>query len=215
MSRLDVLTIAIVILCLAALGFLVYKIVDLSNPPEGEQTETVVDPMTYEEDTQGSDYYDVDEEANANGDVDLDDDELGSTDLDETTTNYDDSSSTDYDEDEMDTADDTSIAETDFENEATNDTSSDQDTRSSATSYSSGSEGRYMVQAGTFRQQANADRLVSRLRKLGYSSARSHIFDGGAYAVVVVNRFSSYNSAKALVSELNGKGIDALVAEKR
>jgi cell division septation protein DedD len=73
------------------------------------------------------------------------------------------------------------------------------------------SEGKYMVIAGTFRQMANADRMVSRLRKMGYNETRISKFDRGKYAVALVNRFSSLNSARQLERDLESKGIDAEV----
>ena len=70
-----------------------------------------------------------------------------------------------------------------------------------------------MVIAGSYRQRTNADNQVAKLRKMGYDQARVELFDRGSYAVVLVNRFNAYGDAKRLVSELSGKGIDAMVSE--
>ena len=72
-----------------------------------------------------------------------------------------------------------------------------------------------MVLAGSYRQRVNADNQVARLRKMGYNSAEVSLFDRGSYAVVLVDRFSTYGDAKRLVNELAAKGVDAIVDEKK
>lgn len=217
MSRLDIITIAIVVVCLAALGYLVYKIAGLykteeptSSVAEGYGNDAAVDEQTYT---------DWDDEVNAAGDdVDLDDDELGSyADTDETSTTDGTSS---YDQSEMDSG--TDVAETGASDEAEDETDNSSSASNSGSSSSSTatatqstprSTGRYMVIAGSYRQRTNADNQVAKLRKMGYDQARVELFDRGSYAVVLVNRFNAYGDAKRLVSELSGKGIDAMVSE--
>lgn len=211
MSKLDVLTIAIVIVCLAALGYLVYKIVNLVNPPE-EPTTSIQDSY---EDTAGTDdktYQDWDDEVDsAEGDVDLDDEQVDSyTDTDE---NVPGAAGTNATADEMDDKT-TGLAEN---NTSTTSTGSTATTPAPAASNSSStnSSGRYMVLAGSYRQRVNADNQVARLRKMGYNSAEVSLFDRGSYAVVLVDRFSTYGDAKRLVNELAAKGVDAIVDEKK
>lgn len=208
MSKLDVLTIAIVIVCLAALGYLVYKIVNLVNPPE-EPTTSIQDSY---EDTAGTDentYQDWDNEVDtAEGDVDLDDEQVDSyTDTDE---NVPGAVGTNATADEMDDKT-TGLAEN---NTSTSSKGSTATTTAPAAS-STNNSGRYMVLAGSYRQRVNADNQVARLRKMGYNNAEVSLFDRGSYAVVLVDRFSTYGDAKRLVNELAAKGVDAIVDEKK
>lgn len=211
MSKLDILTIAIVIVCLAALGYLVYKIVNLVNPPE-EPTTSIQDSY---EDTAGTDettYQDWDNEADtAEGDVDLDDEQVANySDTDE---NVPGAASTNATADEMDD-ETTGLAEN---NSNTTSEGSTATTPAPAVNNSSSStnSGRYLVLAGSYRQRVNADNQVARLRKMGYNNAEVSLFDRGSYAVVLVDRFSTYGDAKRLVNELVGKGVDAIVDEKK
>jgi cell division protein FtsN len=211
MSKLDILTIAIVIVCLAALGYLVYKIVNLVNPPE-EPTTSIQDSY---EDTAGTDettYQDWDNEADtAEGDIDLDDEQVANySDTDE---NVPGAAGTNATADEMDDKT-TGLAEN---NTSTTSKGSTATTPAPAVNNSSSStnSGRYMVLAGSYRQRVNADNQVARLRKMGYNNAEVSLFDRGSYAVVLVDRFSTYGDAKRLVNELVGKGVDAIVDEKK
>ena len=199
MSKLDLITIAIVIVCLAALGYLVYKIVDLMNPP---QEETIAIEDTYS-DTLASDstYTDWDDEVAS---VTENDDDLDDADLESGTTDADlDKAS--YDEEEMD-----------IEEAAPNSIEAD-DSGTTATSYestNSADAGEYMEIAGSYRQKINAENQAAKLRNLGYSSSQVASFNRGSYAVVLVDRFSSYGDAKTLVSKLAGDGVEAMIKEK-
>jgi cell division protein FtsN len=209
MSKLDLLTISIVIVCLAALGYLVYKIVDLMNPPSAPTSsiqDTYVEPATT---TADSTYTNWDNEANTtSSDADLDDDQVGQSLSDENSSTP--SGKSSYADEEMDNSS-SGIAETSTSSstKAANSQTATAYDRTPAT----GSLGKYMVLAGSYRQRVNANNQAARLRKLGYSSAEVKIFDKGTYAVVLVDRFSNYNDAKKLVTELAGKGVDAMVKE--
>ena len=73
MSRLDIITIAIVVICLAALGYLVYKIAGLYKTEE--PTTSLAEGYGNEEAPDEETYTDWDDEvATAGDDVDLDDD---------------------------------------------------------------------------------------------------------------------------------------------
>ncbi len=216
MSKLDVLTIAIVIVCLAALGYLVYKIVNLVNPPE-EPTSSIEDSYEDTASTDESTYKDWDNEVDTAGDdVDLDDDQVatyGNTDNDENTTG---AASTNASADEMDN-ETSGLAEKD---NLTDETTSKGSTATATTptpavNNSTSNSGRYMVVAGSYRQRVNADNQVARLRKMGYNNTQVSLFDRGSFAVVLVDRFSSYGDAKRVVNELAGKGVDAIVDEKK
>lgn len=71
-----------------------------------------------------------------------------------------------------------------------------------------------MVVAGSFSMRHNAEAQVKKLKQLGYDNARVEIFNGGALATALVDRFSNYDRAKNLVTELKGKGVDCFVKKK-
>jgi len=76
--------------------------------------------------------------------------------------------------------------------------------------------GEYLVLAGSYRYKGNAETEVRRLQRLGYSQAEATLFNRGAYATVLVDRFSSLAEARELVRELSSQhGIEAYVHEKR
>ena len=213
MSKLDILTIAIVIVCLAALGYLVYKIVNLVNPPE-EPTTSIQDSY---EDTTGTDeeaYKDWDTEADtAGGDLDLDDEQVTNYTNTDTDENAPSAASGNKTTDEMDNGT-TGLAEKGSETSSSGSTATTPAPAVNNSSNTSNS-GRYMVLAGSYRQRVNADNQVARLRKMGYNNAEVSLFDRGSYAVVLVDRFSNYGDAKRLVTELASKGVDAIVDEKK
>lgn len=81
------------------------------------------------------------------------------------------------------------------------------------TSYNS--TGEFMVVAGSFSMRYNAETQVKKLKQLGYNNARVEIFNGGALATALVDRFDNYDRAKSLVNELKGKGVDSFVKKKQ
>lgn len=213
MSKLDVLTIAIVIVCLAALGYLVYKIVNLVNPPDETTTsiqDSYEDPSTTDEST----YSDWDDEVNTAGDdVDLDDDQLDNyADTDGNTAG---SASGNYSEDEMDNETSGLAEENDLDKGSTSGSAATTPAVETPAATTNSNSGRYMVIAGSYRQRVNADNQVARLRKMGYNNAQVSLFDRGSFAVVLVDRFNNYGDAKRLVNELTGKGIEAIVDENK
>jgi cell division septation protein DedD len=76
-------------------------------------------------------------------------------------------------------------------------------------------EGDYLVLAGAFRQQINAEAMLRQVRKKGYPQATISPFNRGAYAAVLVDRFTTDGEAEQLAQELRRKGIDAYVQKKR
>lgn len=73
----------------------------------------------------------------------------------------------------------------------------------------------YLVLAGSYKYKSNAEVLAKRLHRMGYNSAKVELFNRGAYAVVLVDRFNALIDAKDLVKELAGKGVESRVMEKR
>lgn len=79
----------------------------------------------------------------------------------------------------------------------------------------SSSTGDYLVLAGSFRQRANAEAVVRRLKNKGYAEAELSLFNRGAYATVLAGRFETYAEAQARVSALKKDGVDAYIQKKR
>lgn len=75
--------------------------------------------------------------------------------------------------------------------------------------------GDFMVLAGAFRQQTNAEAMLRQVRRKGYATAEIALFNRGAYAAVVVDRFPTESEAERLARELRGKGFEAYVQKKR
>ncbi|PHN05336.1 SPOR domain-containing protein [Flavilitoribacter nigricans] len=220
MSRLDWFTILIVGICVIALGFLVYKTVQLmgNDQPDLDRSEIADDPtdrnehqMAYE--SSGSARTD-DATTPGADDQDLDDDELP------------------YDPQEVEapqgeevstpeppkstttkSSESSSASKTASEPRSQPTASSTTPKGGTPTSYSS-SSGDFMVVAGSFSMRQNAETQVKKLKQLGYDNARVEIFNGGALATALVDRFDNYDRAKNLVTELKGKGVDCFVKRK-
>lgn len=188
MSRLDYVTIGIVVVCIAALGFLLYRTTNLfggdagTTVPETTLTDTTeIDPYAYD------DYSDT-TSILPGTDEDADDNEVAP-----------------FDEEAANT-------QPAKKTTPTRTTETNTEPRPVAASERSGD---YLVLAGSYKVRENADTEVQRLQKLGYENAEVSPFNRGAYAVVLVDRFTSANDAQALVKELKGKGVDSYVQEKR
>lgn len=203
MSRLDILTVVIVAICLAALGYLLFKTFNMIGggaddaPDRTEMADGATATDGYGADNT-YDPYTTDNTTDADGTEDFGTDPASETTPPtvENQEGYDGNASTgnDFDSD-YDSAPAT--------------TSTQPQTSTSTATASSGGE--YMVIAGTFRQKMNAERMVSRLKGMGYSDTRLEMFNRGRFAVALVNRFSSLSSARQLERELEAKGIEAEV----
>lgn len=75
-------------------------------------------------------------------------------------------------------------------------------------------EGDFMVLAGSFKQKANAEAQVRRLKRMGFDDARVASFNGGSLAVALVGRFDDAQAANKLATQVEAKGIDAFVKRK-
>ena len=201
MSRLDYVTISIVVICLIALGFLVYKTIGLLAGDKPQAIEPI--EYTNPDDTAADDEYDLEEgetlsddyeEGGPASDEDLDDDDL--------------SSSEDYeliDDEEPVSSDD------DYEEDSSED---DADYEEAATSTQSIASGNYLVVAGTYRQKINAENQVRKLKRAGFDESRVASFNRGAYAVALVGSHDSRSDAIAQVDQLKDKGFSAFVKTK-
>lgn len=85
-------------------------------------------------------------------------------------------------------------------------------TLSSSTSSAGGS---YLVVAGSYLVRDNADNMVSKLSKMGYSGAEVIKFDEGKYHSVTAGRYESRSKADQIASALKTKGIDCYVHTRK
>lgn len=73
------------------------------------------------------------------------------------------------------------------------------------------SNGKYMVIAGSFLIEKNAENMRNRLNNLGYDNASLVVFDLSQYHSVVAARFSTYEAALKVSNELKRRGMDCYV----
>ena len=185
----DAVTITIVVICIAALIYFIYGTVRLMGKQTPVNTIEETTPAPAEsEDYQFDDEGDIMKDTAAIVTDDLDDDEL-STDYGEEAENSD-----AYDEEASLTAD--SKEEEDF---------------------SSARVGEYLVLAGAFRVKQNAENQASMIRKFDCcADAEVSMFNRGAFATVLVDRFDSKTEANRLVELLKSKhNVEAYVHQKR
>jgi cell division protein FtsN len=80
---------------------------------------------------------------------------------------------------------------------------------------SSSSAGEYMVIAGSYIINTNAENMVLKLKKMGYSNAEIVVFDQSQYYTVVAGRSSSYDGALSVSGKLKSRGVDSYVHKKK
>lgn len=183
MSR-DFITIAIVILCIAALVFLIVKTVNLSSSNVNEPGED-------------SNYL-YDDTADGGTSDDTTTADLGESDTDQEQDGGFEEPSVEY------------IGKDEIAPQNENTTGGDR----IPTSFND--SGDYLVLAGSFRIKSNAENQARKLRNLGYDDAEVALFNRGAYASVIVDRFVDLSSANDLARELKSQhGVEAYVQAKR
>lgn len=198
MSKLDTFTVLIVGLCLAALGYLVYKTIKLRELKTLTTSEIVnkENTQTISEDTTS---LAQDKLVDPTEDADLDDEQLsvkGGTLVEE--------------EEAKPAVKNEAPAEKIAETKAEPIIPKSFEEKTSTAS----KNGDFLVLAGSFKQKANAEAQVKRLKKLGFNTAEVTSFNGGILAVALVDRFDSQNEASKLVDALKAKGVDAFVKRK-
>lgn len=187
MSRLDWITAVIVVICVAALGFLIYKTVGLMDTEDPvNPTENVITDSALEDDA-------AIDATGENKDTIIDSD-----------IRYDDDATTEDDDDE---------AEEDAEGQGKDEEMEDDD--DSKYIAEENISGAYLVIAGSYKQMINAENQVRRLKRKGYDSARVAMFNKGAYAVAFVKAFDHFGAADDLATTLKDSGIEAAVHKKR
>jgi predicted ribonuclease toxin of YeeF-YezG toxin-antitoxin module len=77
-----------------------------------------------------------------------------------------------------------------------------------------GNGGSFMVICGSYLLKENADKMVQKLKKMGYSNARVTIFDASEYHSAIAGHYASQGDAQKTASSLKQKGIDCFVRSK-
>ncbi len=194
MSRLDYITIAIVIACILAIIFLVYKMTDLfTDKPAVNPVE--IEGGTVEQEDSTTYNYNIDEETGTNGEAATDSKAATSAGQDKnpgTTTT-------------------TTTPAADEEEERTPVANPEKTTPPKRPSSSSG---KFMVIAGTFSQSVHAKAQLQHLKKLGFTNATIENFDRGKYDVILVDRFDNMAAAERLVKDLKAEGVSSYVKAK-
>jgi len=73
----------------------------------------------------------------------------------------------------------------------------------------------YLVWGGSFSTRLGAEEEQAKFKKLGYTKAEVSLFDKGKYAVVIVGRYPTQAQAQALVNELRSKHNISAIAKKK
>lgn len=74
--------------------------------------------------------------------------------------------------------------------------------------------GGFVVIAGNYLLEGNADTMVKKLKSAGYVNAQKVVFDLSQYYTVVAGRYDSRTSANGASSDLKTKGIDNYVLRR-
>ena len=83
------------------------------------------------------------------------------------------------------------------------------------TTYSSAENADFLVIAGSFSNEVNADRMVQKLKDMGYSNTEKVVFDFSQYYSVVTGKHNSESNAREMSLELKNKNINAYVHKMR
>jgi hypothetical protein len=75
--------------------------------------------------------------------------------------------------------------------------------------------GRYLVIAGSYILENNADVMVKKLVKMGYSNAEKVVFDLSQFYSVCAGRYDDYTKAVQVDSDLERRGIECYVHKKQ
>lgn len=85
---------------------------------------------------------------------------------------------------------------------------------SNVTKAIAGDGGKYMVMAGSYLLKENAQKMVTKLKTMGYTQASVVVFSSSQYHSVIAARYSSETQARTTATDLKQKGIDSFVKVK-
>ena len=146
----------------------------------------------------------------------VDGDEFFEDDLtDDGTYESDDSGTTDFSDDSESTAVDYSEADDKTTDEETHEEDNSSYEQSNTYASQTSSTGKYLVIAGNFLVENNANEMVSKLNGMGYSSAEVVNFDYSQYFTVIALRSNDISAAKETSSSLKGQGVDSYVHTRK
>ena len=191
MSRLDIFTIVVVVICVAAIIFLLYRTTDLFKSKDALNNPQLTEESLYEDDGGSGDDYSDDP--------------------------YYDEDTTEFDFLADSASDSTTQPSTDYQPETTveEETKPVQESKPVLNVEEMDGSGSFLVLAGAFTVMSNAEAHAIRVQSLGFSNAQVALFNRGKYATVLVDRFENKSDATALVSQLTDKGIESYVHLKR
>ncbi len=73
----------------------------------------------------------------------------------------------------------------------------------------------YLIVAGSFSQEGNANAFVDKLRRMGYREAEKVRFDDSKFYSVVAQRFGNKNTANSEARNLKSRGVDCYVHTRK
>lgn len=106
-------------------------------------------------------------------------------------------------------------AEVDYTTPPDESTSTTSTTTYPSNTSSSSEGGNYMVIAGSYIINTNAENMVLKLKRLGYNKSEIVVFDMSQYHTVVASRSFNYDDALGIANELKSKGVDCYVHNKK
>ncbi|MFT4566374.1 MAG: cell division septation protein DedD [Saprospiraceae bacterium] len=84
------------------------------------------------------------------------------------------------------------------------------------TSYSASSSTEpYLIVAGNYLLEDNAESMIKELKRKGYQEAEKVVFDLSQYHTVIAGRYSSRSAATSAAGELKRAGVDNYVIKKK
>lgn len=212
MLKLDILVPAILIVCLIALAYILHEIFNEPKTVVPDQTEIVLDPSRYTDDTaptNGSG-------ANVSNTPGALDNSGSSTNEASTGNNTDTGTSNEF-------ADGTEDEEGDYESPGysstpkapTTDYVSEDERKAANDNTTAPYRYKYLVIAGSYRQEMNARLQMKRLRTAGFNDAEVGFTNRGAYAVAVAGKSDSEMDAREIAAKVRAKGHAAFVKQRR
>ena len=79
----------------------------------------------------------------------------------------------------------------------------------------SGGSGGYIVVAGNYLVASNADVMLQKLKKAGFTGAETVVFDLSEFHTVIAGRYEKQETAVKTINNLKSKGIDAYLHRKK
>ena len=101
--------------------------------------------------------------------------------------------------------------ETDYSESVEEEAQADYTSTDYSSSSSSSSQKKYMIVAGNYLLEDNANDMVRKLRNSGYNSAETVVFDLSQYHTVIAARYDDRSSADRIAERLKNEGFDNYV----